>query len=167
MNKQKAMVVTLLLALMFILILPTVSSAQEDMEKTETDYGQLSLKIGKTYTVPKITTNSNTLTPKEGYKIIVVELEGTAPQAMDIKLKTGDCSIQSGDTKTSSSAVGIGITKELQDIMHSKEKFMWGVAGSVAAGNSIKTALKCHSRNRSTSLWRSVFLWNEMHLISM
>jgi hypothetical protein len=98
------------------------------VNKTEPmDYSNLNLHISKIYTVPQIySVNSRyKLTPNYGFQLVVVELQGTAPAAMDIILRRKEITAQSGGDKIEA----IALRKENKD---------WGISGVAKDGSSME-----------------------------
>lgn len=102
------------------------------VSKISMDYSKLNLNISKIYTVPQIKDSQNNLIPKDGFQLVVVELKGTAPEAMDIILQTKDFSAKIGDDIVMASAVGI---KGMNDMI-------WGISGTTVQNLSISSQIK-------------------------
>jgi hypothetical protein len=96
--------------------------------KTEPmDFSNLNLHITKTYIVPQIVgEGSNRLTPKAGFKLVIVELQGTAPVEMDIILRNKEITAQSNGDNFIASALRW-------------ENKTWGISGAVEGGGSIES----------------------------
>jgi hypothetical protein len=122
-----------ILAGSFLLLVSFIVSMNAQDSKDQMDYSQFALKMGRTYTVQNITDKQYKLTPKEGYQLVVVELQGTAPKAMGINLYPKDFTAQSVEDTTVSSAVGIDLKELAEDLGIDKDiigNSLWAMSGT-------------------------------------
>jgi hypothetical protein len=93
--------------ILLVLCASAIGQAREPADPM--DYSKLGLRILKAYTVPQIVIKSSisgTITPKDGSQIVVIELQGTAPEAMALMLPGNDFAAKVGATGYPAQAIG-------------------------------------------------------------
>jgi outer membrane translocation and assembly module TamA len=126
-HKLIGVVVCVIVQICFIVVMGRAKETDKQM-----DYSKLSLNISKTYTVPQIRNTSNKLTPQAGFQLVVLELQGTAPEAMHIILQTKDFTAQIGSDEVIASGVGVKDQKEM----------LWAISGTTNHSFSVSSKLE-------------------------
>jgi hypothetical protein len=113
-----------------------MSSKLLGQEKSKMDWDNLSLNVVKVYTATQIKSSRESLTPKSGSQIVVLDIKANVPTAMDIILNPKDFVAKIGTNIINASAIGI----------EGRDQMIWGLSGVVDGGGmSVSPEIKWHN----------------------
>ena len=117
--------------------------------KSLMDWDKLSLNIVKVYTLPQIKSSQESLTPKAGFQLVILDIKANIPKAMDIILNPKDFIARTETSKATACAIGI----------EGKDEMIWGISGAIDGGGIVVSPeMKWHENEAGDIIFSVGFL---------